>query len=53
MAAELGGAGDYGRLAAGGGGGEGILRYAGCERTVMKTAAGVWDPLELKFFVFG
>lgn len=51
VAAELGG-GDYGRLA--GGAGEGILRCARCERTVIKIAAGdVWDPLTLKFFVFG
>lgn len=38
--------GDYG------GGGEGILRCAGCEGTVTKTAAGVWDPLALKYVLF-
>lgn len=33
----------------GGDGGQGILRCAGCEGTVKKTAAGVWDPLTREF----
>lgn len=42
------GVGDAG--GGGGGGGEGILlRCAGCEGTVKKTAAGVWDPLTREF----
>lgn len=36
----------------GGDGGERILRCAGCEGTVKKTAGGVWDPLTRKFVVF-
>lgn len=37
----------------GGDGGEGILRCAGCEGTVIKTGGRVWDPLTSDFVVLG